>query len=158
MLGLPTRNAPSGPQASHSGTSRQNGNDSDDPFDKIIGSTALQGVPDNLMVLTQNGGQTKLQAKGRLIFPSEKILTFDSGKYSERAGVGAEYEDKAPVQAEVLKLLKASQKLTVNEMANTLGKDKGQVSIICTKLSEDGKIKRKNRKEPWEYVQQIPDY
>lgn len=107
---------------------------------------------------TQNGGQTKLQAKGRLIFPSEKILTFDSGKYSERAGVGAEYEDKAPVQAEVLKLLKASQKLTVNEMANTLGKDKGQVSIICTKLSEDGKIKRKNRKEPWEYVQQIPDY
>ena len=98
-------------------------------------------VPDNLMVLTQNGGQTKLQAKGRLIFPSEKILTFDSGKYSERAGVGAEYEDKAPVQAEVLKLLKASQKLTVNEMANTLGKDKGQVSIICTKLSEDGKIK-----------------
>jgi hypothetical protein len=140
----------------HSG--KPTGNDSDDPFDKIIGSTALQGVPDNLMVLTQNSGQTKLQAKGRLIFPSERLLTFDNGKYIERTGVGAEYEDKAPAQAEVLKLLKAKQKLTVNEMANALGKDKGQISIICTKLSEDGKIKRENRKEPWEYVQQKPEY
>lgn len=140
----------------HSG--KPTGNDSDDPYDKIIGSTALQGVPDNVMVLTQNGGQTKLQAKGRLIFPSERLLTFDNGKYIERTGVGAEYEDKAPAQAEVLKLLEAKQKLTVNEMANALGKDKGQISIICTKLSEDGKIKRDNRKEPWEYVQQTPEY
>ena len=37
-------------------------------------------------------------------------------------------------------------------------KDKGQISIIFTKLSEDGKIKRDNRKEPWEYVQQTPEY
>ena len=57
-----------------------------------------------------------------------------------------------------MKLLEAKQKLTVNEMANALGKDKGQISIICTKLSEDGKIKRDNRKEPWEYVQQTPEY
>ena len=33
----------------HSG--KPNANDSDDPFDKIIGSKALQGVPDNLMLL-----------------------------------------------------------------------------------------------------------
>ena len=33
----------------HSG--KPNANESDDPFDKIIGSTSLQGVPDNLCFL-----------------------------------------------------------------------------------------------------------
>ena len=133
----------------HSG--KPTANDSGDPFDKIIGSTALQGVPDNLMVLAQSNGQTKLHTKGRLIFPSEKILSFENGKYTERSGVGAEYQDKAPVKAEVLKLLE-TKKMTVSEMASALGKDKGQISNICAKLSEDGQIKRENRTEPWEYV------
>ena len=140
----------------HSG--KPTGNDSDDPFDKIIGSTALQGVPDNLMVLKQgNNRQATLHTKGRLIPPSEKILSFENGKYIERTGVGAEYEDKAPAQAEVLKLLE-TKKMTVSELVDALGKDKGQISNICTKLSEDGQIKRENRKEPWEYVQQAPEY
>ena len=133
----------------HSG--KPTANDSGDPFDKIIGSTALQGVPDNLMVLAQSNGQTKLHTKGRLIFPSEKILNFENGKYTERSGVGAEYQDKAPAKAEVLKLLE-TKKMTVSEMASALGKDKGQISNICAKLSEDGQIKRENRTEPWEYV------
>ena len=29
---------------------------SDDPFDKITGSTTLQGVPDNLISITQSSG------------------------------------------------------------------------------------------------------
>lgn len=139
----------------HSG--KPTGNDSNDPFDKIIGSTALQGVPDNTMVLAQNNGQTKLHAKGRLIFPSTKILQFDSGKYTERSGVGAEYQDKAPAQAGVLKLLE-TKNMTVSELANALGKDKGQISNICAKLSEDGQIQRENRNEPWEYVRQASEY
>ena len=129
----------------HSG--KPSANDSDDPFDKIIGSTALQGVPDNLMVLEQSKGQTKLHTKGRLIFPSEKILHFEDGKYTERTGASAEYEDKAPVQAIVIRELEKSP-MTVKELSNALGKDKGQISNICSSLALEGKISRPDRKKP----------
>jgi len=130
----------------HSG--KPSGNDSDDPFDKIIGSTALQGVPDNLMVLEQSKGQTKLHTKGRLIYPSEKLLSFKDGRYKERAGASADYEYKAPVQALVIKELEKAPK-TVKELSDTLSKDKGQISNVCSSLEDDGKISRSNRSEPW---------
>jgi hypothetical protein len=134
----------------HSG--KPSASDSDDPFDKIMGSTAVQGVPDNLMVLIQSGGQTKLNTKGRLIFPSEKILTFKDEKYSEKDGVGAEYEDKAPVQAMVLETFKDGP-MTVGQLATTLGKDKGQISNICSALVNDRKITRPNRSAPYSLVE-----
>ena len=134
----------------HSG--KPSANDSDDPFDKIIGSTALQGVPDNLLVLTQSAGQTKLHAKGRLIFPSEKILNFESGRYEERTGASAEYEDKAPVQALVIRELEKAP-MTVTELSDAIGKDKGQISNICSFLSTEGKISRSDRTEPWSLVE-----
>ena len=135
----------------HSG--KPTSNDSDDPFAEIIGLTALQGVRDNLMLLAQSNGQTKLHTKGRLIFPSEKILNFENGKYSEKIRVGAEYEDKAPAQAEVLRLLE-TREMTVSEIATTLNKDRGQISNICSILSDARRIKRKSRNAPWEYVRQ----
>ena len=133
----------------HSG--KPSANDSDDPFDKIIGSTALQGVPDNLMVITQTKGQSKLHTKGRLIYPTEKILNFEGGKYHERTGVSAEYEDKAPVQALVLRELEKAP-MTVTELGDALGKDKGQISNICSSLATEGKISRSDRTEPWSLV------
>ena len=123
-------------------------NDSDDPFDKIIGSTALQGVPDNLMVLEQSKGQTKLHTKERLIYPSVKVLKFEDGRYEERTGAGAEYEDKAPVQALVLEEIKKSPKMG-KELCDILGKDKGQISNVCSSLANDGKIHRSDRTKPW---------
>lgn len=134
----------------HSG--KPTGNDSDDPFDKIIGSTALLGVPDNLMVLEQSKGQTKLHTKGRLIYPSEKILNFEGGKYTERTGASAEYEDKAPVQALVIKELEKAP-MTVTELRDALGKDKSQISNICSFLAKEGKISRSDRTEPWSLVE-----
>ena len=132
-------------------SSKPNANESDDPFDKIIGSTALQGVPDNLMLLVNSGGQTKLHTKGRLIYPSEKILSFEKGKYSERSEIGAEYEDKAPVQAMVLKALEDNP-MTVSHLAALLGKDKGQISNVCSSLCDLRKITRAHLKAPWSLV------
>ena len=127
--------------------------DSDDPFDNIIGSTALQGVPDNLMMFTQSGTQTKLFTKGRLIYPSEKIFSFSDGKYSEQKGVGIDLEDKAPVQAQVLRSLEEGPK-TLKQLVYELGKDKGQISNVCSSLSEARKIRRSDRTAPWELVTQ----
>ena len=131
-------------------TKKFSSNDSDDPFDKIIGSTALQGVPDNLMVLEQSKGQTKLHTKGRLIYPSEKILNFEGGKYTERTGASAEYEDKAPVQALVLRELEKAP-MTVTALGDALGKDTGQISNICSSLATEGKIIKSYRTEPWSF-------
>ena len=72
-------------------------NDSDDPFDKIIGSTAFQGVPDNLMMLIQGSRESTLHIKGRVIFPSEKKLIFKDGLYYEQTGAGADLRDRAPL-------------------------------------------------------------
>lgn len=123
-------------------------NSGDDPFDKIIGSTALQGVPDNLMLLRQSNGRTELMMKGRLINPNEKSLDFDGTKYRENASIGYQYEDKAPIQAKVLDTLRDEPK-TVKSLATELGRDKGQISNVCKSLADDGKIMRKSRNEPW---------
>lgn len=132
-------------------TGKPSANEGDDIYDKIIGSTALLGVPDNLMILSNHQGQTKLHTKGRLINPSEKILTFDNGKFVERTGISAEYEDKAPIQAMVLQQLEMAPQ-TVTELAAILTKDKGQISNICSALADAGKIQRPNRNSPWQLV------
>lgn len=134
----------------HSG--KPSGNDSYDPFDKIIGSTALQGVTDNLMVLEQSKGQTKLHTKGRLINSSEKVLSFKDGRYEVRAGVSAEYEDKAPVQALVIKELEKGP-MFQKELTEVLKKDKSQISNICYSLANDGMIHRSDRTKPWSLVE-----
>ena len=134
----------------HSG--KPNANDSDDPFDKIIGYTAAQGVPDNLMILSTGNGETVLNTKGRLIFPSKKILTFSNGRYIEKTGAGADISDRAPVQADILDLIDQHNGLRVNQLASMLGRSEAQISEACKRLAEDGRITRVNLKEPYRLV------
>ena len=74
-----------------------------------------------------------MHAKLRLIYPSEKLLSFENGKYSELTGVGEVYEDKAPVQAMVLGTLKDGP-MTVGQLVGEFEKVKGQISHICSNL------------------------
>ena len=80
----------------HSG--KPTANDSDDPFDKIIGSTALQGVPDNLMVLSQRNGDITLQTKGRLIFPSKKIFRLKMENTKKKLVLGLRVRSEHPLK------------------------------------------------------------
>ena len=52
----------------------------------------------------------------------------------------------------VLKALDSSP-MTVSQLAAELGKDKGQISNVCSALSDDGKIIRANRASPWNLVE-----
>ena len=92
----------------HSG--KPSPHDGDDPFDKIIGSTALQGVPDNLMVLIQNGSQTALHTKGHLIHPSQKLLSFEGIRYSEKTSLAANIKTKRQFKPKSLDHLKKAQR------------------------------------------------
>ncbi|NCF45804.1 MAG: hypothetical protein GWP70_13440 [Proteobacteria bacterium] len=123
-------------------------NDSDDPFEKIIGFTALKGVPDNLMVLAQSNEHTKLSTKGQLIYSSNLILDFKGGVYSERSGIAAELEDKAPLQAKILKLLQDNE-LRVFEIENQLERSGPQTTSARQKLFNEERITRENRTLPY---------
>ena len=70
----------------------------------------------------------------------------------ERTGVGAEYEDKAPVQAMVLKAIEEGP-MTSSQLVSKLGKDKGQISHVCSALSNARKISRTDRTAPWSLVE-----
>ena len=135
----------------HSG--KPTANDSDDPFDKIIGSTALQGVPDNLMVLAQSNGITKLNTKGRLIFPSEIMLEFNQGIYTEKTGTGLQLEDEAPLQAQILGIIEQQGPQRVRELAQKLKRSEPQISNACSKLQSKNKIARPDRTKPYKLVE-----
>lgn len=42
----------------------------DDPFERILGSTALAAAVDNLQILLTSGDDRVLHTKGRIVFPS----------------------------------------------------------------------------------------
>ena len=133
-------------------TKKSTAHESDDPFEMFLGSTALAGVADNLMLMRKSGNLTKLLTKARLIPSSEKTYAFSDGIYAERTDAGAVSEDKAPVHATILNLLEQGP-LKHNEIVAALGKDSGQVSRACHTLSEAGRINRKNRTAPWQFNQ-----
>ena len=116
----------------------------------VLSDSTFQGVPDNLMILVQNSSHTKLITKGRLIFPSEKILTFKNGQYIENTQVGIELQDEAPLQAQILRLLETYGALRVSELAKHLQRSDPQISAACSKLQDKNKIVRKDRTKPYQ--------
>jgi len=130
-------------------TIKSTAHESDDPVEMFLGSTALAGVPDNLMLMRKSGNLTKLLTKGRLIPRSEKTYAFSYGIYAERADAGAVIEGKAPVQADILNLLKQGP-LRHNAIVKALGKDPGQISKAFNTLFREGRINRDNRTAPWQ--------
>ena len=133
----------------HSG--KPNGSDSDDPFDKIMGSTALQGAADNLMIMLPAAGSMRLLTKGRLIQPSEKILEFCDGVYTERTNAGAALKDLKPFQARVLDALEKSP-MRQAELIVKLNCQKAQISTACKALAANNQIRREDRNSPWQLV------
>ena len=127
--------------------------DSDDPFDKIIGSTAFQGVPDNLMMLIQGSRESTLHIKGRVIFPSEKKLIFKDGLYHEQTGAGADLRDRAPLQSQILDCIDEKGEMRVGELAEVMRRSEAQISTACSTLANLGRIERDNSREPYRLVE-----
>ncbi len=100
------------------------------------------------MVLAQSNEHTKLSTKGQLIYSSNLILDFKGGVYSERSGIAAELEDKAPLQAKILKLLQDNE-LRVFEIENQLERSGPQTTSACQKLFNEERITRENRTLPY---------
>ncbi len=120
----------------------------DDPFDRILGSTALAAVPDNLMVLLSDSGKTVLHTKGRLVASSVKRFQLNEHRFELDGSVSAEFRGKADRQADILEMLSEGP-ATQAEMADELGIDAGNLSRMCRVLEAAKKIVRDGRGKPW---------
>ena len=121
----------------------------EDPFDRILGSTALAAVPDNLMVLLSEGGQTVLHTKGRLVASSVKRFRLNGHQFEIDGSAGAELRGRADRQADILEMLAVGPATQV-EMSADLGIDTGNLSRMCRALEAAKKIRRERRGAPWE--------
>ena len=122
--------------------------DNDDVFERVLGSTALAAVPDNLLFLEQVEDIVTLHAKGRLIKPSKRVLVFEGGEFTERHEPGADLLGKADAQANILNIL-ADGPLNQTQIAARLELDPGNVSRYCAKLEQAKRIWRGSKGQPW---------
>ena len=130
-------------------TRKQSVHEANDPFQTILGSTALAAVPDNLMVMEQKGDVTRLHQRGRLIESKTHYLRFDGVRYDSTDKTGLESFDNAPIHTAILAEL-ADSPQKVSELADSLRRDKGQISRACKTLATSGKIYRGSRDDPYQ--------
>lgn len=130
-------------------TRKQSVHEANDPFQTILGSTALAAVPDNLMVMEQKGDVTRLHQRGRLIESKTHYLRFDGVRYKSTEKTGLESFDNAPTQTAILDELAIGPK-TVGELAERLRRDRGQISRACAALVTKGEIYRDSRDSPYQ--------
>lgn len=118
-----------------------------------VGQNALQANTtgeDNVAIgsdaLEANTTGSDLTAIGK-----KALQNNTTGQNNTGIGRNTLQNDKAPVQALVLRELEKAP-MTVTELGDALGKDKGQISNICSSLATEGKISWSDRTKPWRLV------
>ena len=122
--------------------------EADNPFERILGSTALAAVPDNLVVLLSDAGRTVVHTRGRMISTSKRIFDLRGHDFIEDTSPGAALIGKADVQAGILQLL-ADGPLSQRAIGEELGLEKGNVSRLMRKLEKARRVTRESLREPW---------
>ena len=115
--------------------------------DKILGSTALAGVPDNIMVMQRdyNAGDdiSRLRGRGRLLEREIDLsLHCDvvNRTFEETDGRIAKLRRIAPVQAEIANALQNSQGLRIGEIAIAINKPQSQISQAVKSMVSKGDL------------------
>ena len=135
-------------------TRKRSVNDADDdPFERILGSTALAAAPDNLIVLQTQDQKTVLHTKGRLVEQSVKYFDFDEHRFLLRTEPGAALRGVADVQANILNYL-ANGPALQKDIAQNLNLHASHVSQYVKKLQFSGLIKTNGRGNPIELVKE----
>jgi len=114
----------------------------EDPFERILGSTALAAVPDNLQVLLPSDKDVVLHTKGRVIFPSKRLLRLKGHDFEEISPALLDLPARATAQKDIIHLIAEAGEISVGEIVARLGKQQSQISAACQKLSDLGKITR----------------
>jgi hypothetical protein len=117
-----------------------NGNDNEDPMDMILGSTAISGVSDTLMVFKKNKNGTVLYVKGRDVEDIEIAIEFNKEtciwEYKGDAKTIALSEERK----KILEVLDYEIPYTPKEIAEMGNLNYGSVRILLRKMLEEGII------------------
>ena len=114
----------------------------EDPFERILGSTALAAVPDNLQILLPSDTDVVLHTKGRVIFPSKRLLRLKGHDFEEVNPALMDLPTRATAQKDIIHLIAGAGEISVGEMVTRLGKQQPQITTACQRLLELGKITR----------------
>jgi hypothetical protein len=114
----------------------------DDPFERILGSTALAAAVDNLQILLTSGDERVLHTKGRIVFPSEKLLKLDDNRFVEQHSALGHMPINATTQTQVLHIIARQGEMKVSDLTVRLEKAQSNISRVCANLVEKGKLIR----------------
>ena len=114
----------------------------DDPFERILGSTALAAAVDNLQILLTSGDERVLHTKGRIVFPSEKLLKLDDNRFVEQHSALGHIPINATTQTQVLHIIARQGEMKVSDLTVRLEKAQSNISRVCANLVEKGKLIR----------------
>ncbi len=114
----------------------------DDPFERILGSTALAATPDNLQILEFDGQYSTLHAKGRTYAPFKKVLQLVGNDFVEVPTALSDLQGNANAQEQILMLLSKQGPMKCSDLVRETGKAQPQISSICKTLKERGAIQK----------------
>ena len=125
--------------------------DNENITERVLGSTALIAVPDNIMVLQRSEKLVTITTQGRLINPSKRTLELIGDQYVEVEGPELELDSRADTQRDIVALLKEGPLLN-KEISEKLGLDKGQVSRTMKTLQQKSIVGKDSPASPWKLI------
>lgn len=112
-----------------------------DPFERMTGSTGLQGAADTLIVLDKGRGTTRLLARGRDIEETERELAFDKTAMRWRLSHSRAAARHYPERDRIKSLLaQHSTPLSAGEIARATGQTDDAVRQLLRSMVADGEI------------------
>lgn len=113
--------------------------ESSDPLEMISGTNGLTGAADSILVLNRDADGPKLYGRGRDIEELEKALRFDNGRWSV-LGDADEVKRSAERRAVLTALDDAVGPMSPAEVAKVIGKPKGNLNVLLSKMVKDGEV------------------
>jgi RecA-family ATPase len=127
-------------------TRKPNNQEPGDIFDRILGSTALAAVPDNLLIISDEDRVKTLHGRGRLTEDFELPLKWADPGFSVDEP-DAKLREKAPLQFQIKHHLRRVGGATNKEIAEALEKPVTSISNATAKLVDAGEIKQQTDKK-----------
>lgn len=116
----------------------------DDPLEALSGSNGLPAVADTTLVLDKDGDGSTLYARGRDVEVLDSAMTFDGGHWT-LAGDAAKVRTTSERSAILDALSDATEPMTPQEIANTIGAKRNNVDRLLGKMVKDDAVKRAGR-------------
>lgn len=111
--------------------------EADDPLEMISGTNGLTGAADSILILNRTADGPKLYGRGRDVEEVEKVLHFNSGRWSVLGGI--EEVKRSDERREIIDVLASATKpLKPADIAKTLGKATPAVSYLLRQMVKSG--------------------